>query len=176
MCLKIQPAKLPKSAFELGFAHRKLGVKAPNETPLGTVIAAPPAEERELFCRNGLKWFAKIPAKNIRATLKEIEKQRAVLRSAGSDPARASNRSARAGPETGAPLRRTGFGRAHGGAIVPIHAVAAGGGGGKSCGGKTTGANRHPRIARNWRRISTRSGRCATRPRRSIARRFCAGG
>ena len=40
-------------------------------------------EERELFCRNGLKWFRKIPAKNIRATLKEIEKQRAILRAAG---------------------------------------------------------------------------------------------
>ena len=67
------------AAFKLGFAHQKLGVKAMNETPLGTVIAAPNPEERELFCRNGLKWFARIPPKNIRATLKEIEKQRAVL-------------------------------------------------------------------------------------------------
>ncbi len=49
------------AAFKLGFVHQKLGVKAPNETPLGTVIAAPKPEERELFCRNGLKWFAKIP-------------------------------------------------------------------------------------------------------------------
>ena len=72
--------KIAGAAFKLGFAHRKLKAKAPNETPLGTVIAAPPAEERELFCRNGLNWFKKIPAKNIRATLKEIEKQVAVLK------------------------------------------------------------------------------------------------
>jgi hypothetical protein len=75
--------KIAATAFKLGFAHQKLGVKAPNETPLGTVIAAPKPEERELFCRNGLKWFAKIPAQHIRAALREIEKQRAVLRSAG---------------------------------------------------------------------------------------------
>ncbi len=73
--------KIAAAGFKLGLAHRKLGVTAPNETPLGTVIAAPPLKERELFCRNGLKWFAKIPAKKIRAALKEIEKQRAALRS-----------------------------------------------------------------------------------------------
>jgi hypothetical protein len=71
--------RIASAAFKLGFAHKKLGVRAPNETPLGTVIAAPPPEARELFCRNGRKWFAKIPAKNIRATLKEIKKQRAIL-------------------------------------------------------------------------------------------------
>jgi Glycosyl hydrolase family 20, domain 2/Glycosyl hydrolase family 20, catalytic domain len=73
---------IAKAAFQLGFAHRKLKVAAPNETPLGTVIAAPPAEERELFCRNGLKWFAKIPARNVRAALKEIERQRVALKRA----------------------------------------------------------------------------------------------
>ena len=71
--------KLARVAFKLGFVHKKLGVKAPNETPLGTVIAASKPEDRELFCRNGLKWFAKIPAQRIRAALREIEKQRAVL-------------------------------------------------------------------------------------------------
>ena len=71
--------KIAEAGYKLGFAHQKLGVKAPNETPLGTVIAAPKPENRELFCRNGLKWFAKIPAKKIRAALKEIEKQRAKL-------------------------------------------------------------------------------------------------
>jgi hypothetical protein len=74
--------KIAGAAFKLGFAHKKLGVRAPNETPLGTVIAAPKPDQRELFCRNGLKWFAKIPVKNIRATLKEIEKQRGILRQA----------------------------------------------------------------------------------------------
>jgi hexosaminidase len=75
--------KVAGAAFKLGFAHRKLRVRAPNETPLGTVIAAPPAEERELFCRNGLNWFKKIPARNIRAALTEIEGQIAILKSMG---------------------------------------------------------------------------------------------
>ena len=69
-----------KAAFALGRAHRKLEFTTPNETPLGTVIAAPPAEQRELFCRNGLKHHAKISGNNIRAALKEIEKQRALLK------------------------------------------------------------------------------------------------
>ena len=74
--------KVAVAGYKLGFAHLKLGVKAMNETPLGTVIAAPKPEDRELFCRNGLKWFAKITAKKILATLKEIQKQRAGLRRA----------------------------------------------------------------------------------------------
>jgi hypothetical protein len=69
-----------KATFALGRAHRKLKFTAPNETPLGTVIAAPPAEQCELFCRNGLKHYAKISGINIRAALKEIEKQRALLK------------------------------------------------------------------------------------------------
>ena len=71
--------QIARAAMRLGFAHQKLGVVAPNETPLGTVIAAPKPEERELFCRNGLKWFAKIPPKKILSALKEIETQRAML-------------------------------------------------------------------------------------------------
>ncbi len=71
--------RMANAGFKLGLAHEKLGVKAANETPLGTVIAAPPRAERELFCRNGLKWFAKIPGRKIQAALKEIQKQRATL-------------------------------------------------------------------------------------------------
>jgi hexosaminidase len=71
--------RIATAAFNLGIAHRKLGVTAMNETPLGTVIAAPKPDARELFCRNGLKWFAKIPAAKIRATLKAIETQHANL-------------------------------------------------------------------------------------------------
>jgi hypothetical protein len=67
--------KVAKAAFKLGFVHKKLGVKAINETPLGTVIAAPPLEERELFCRNGLKWFAKIRRERVLGTYTEIEDQ-----------------------------------------------------------------------------------------------------
>ena len=74
--------KIAGAGFKLGFAHRKLGVQSPNETPLGTVIAAPKPEDRELFCRNGLKWFARIPARKIKAALSEIQKQRAALRHA----------------------------------------------------------------------------------------------
>jgi hypothetical protein len=75
--------KIAEAAFKLGFVHKKLGVSAPNETPLGTVIAAPLLEQRELFCRNGLKWFSKIPPKKIHAALKEIERQIAVLKALG---------------------------------------------------------------------------------------------
>jgi hexosaminidase len=71
--------QLARAAVQLGLAHQKLGVKAPNETPLGTVLAAPEPETRELFCRNGLKWFAKISAPKIRAALKEIAAQRKIL-------------------------------------------------------------------------------------------------
>ena len=72
--------KIVQAALKLGIIHKGLGINAANETPLGTVIAAPKPEDRELFCRNGLKWFAKIPSANIRATLRVIEKQRTVLR------------------------------------------------------------------------------------------------
>ena len=68
-----------KAAMALGLAHRKLRFSAPNETPLGTVIAASPPEQRELFCHNGLKHFLQISAKNIHAALREIEKQRKAL-------------------------------------------------------------------------------------------------
>jgi hypothetical protein len=77
-------AKIGGAAMRLGFAHQKLGATAINETALGTVIAAPRPEDRELFCRNGLKWFSKIPRKNILAALKEIEKERAEIRDASS--------------------------------------------------------------------------------------------
>jgi hypothetical protein len=80
---EVPTGKIADAAFKLGLAHRKLKVKAPNETPLGTVIAAPPPQQRELFCRNGLKWFKKIPAKNIRAALMEIEKQISILNNLG---------------------------------------------------------------------------------------------
>ena len=71
---------IAKAAMALGLAHRKLRFAEPNLTPLGTVIAAPPPGQHELFCHDGLKHFSKIPEKNIRATLKEIEKQRALLK------------------------------------------------------------------------------------------------
>src|SRR2546426_1132308 len=53
---------------------------SPISAPLGSVIAAPRPETHELFCRDGLKYYARIPGKNIRATLAEIEKQRHILK------------------------------------------------------------------------------------------------
>jgi hexosaminidase len=68
-----------KAAIALGFAHRKFDYLESNITPFGAVIAAPPPETRELFCRTGLKYYARIKPKNIRAALAEVEKQRALL-------------------------------------------------------------------------------------------------
>src|SRR6185312_9082706 len=63
-------------------AHRKLHFNEVNATPLGAVIAAPPPEQRELFCRHGLKYFAQIKAQNIRATSRELGKQIDILKKA----------------------------------------------------------------------------------------------
>lgn len=68
-----------RAALALGLAHRKLKYTTPNATPLGATIAAPRPETYELFCRDGLKYYARIPARNIRAALAEIEKQRHLL-------------------------------------------------------------------------------------------------
>jgi hexosaminidase len=72
--------KTGQAALLLGLAHRKLGFFVPNLTPFGAVIAAPPPGQRELFCRDGLRYYARIPAKKIRAALAEVERQRVVLR------------------------------------------------------------------------------------------------
>jgi hypothetical protein len=68
-----------KAALALGLAHRKFDYLESNITPFGAVIAAPPPEARELFCRSGLKYYARIKTKNIRAALAKVEKQRALL-------------------------------------------------------------------------------------------------
>jgi hexosaminidase len=68
-----------KAAIALGLAHRKFDYLESNVTPFGAVIAAPPPEARELFCRSGLKYYARIKAKNIRTAHAEVEKQRALL-------------------------------------------------------------------------------------------------
>jgi hypothetical protein len=70
---------LARAALALGLAYRKLNFYEPNATPLGTVIAAPPPEGRELFCRNGLKHHERIAEKAVRATMAEVEMQRAVI-------------------------------------------------------------------------------------------------
>ncbi len=152
--------KIAGAGFKLGFAHQKLGVKALNETPLGTVIAAPKPEDRELFCRNGLKWFAKIPAKKIQAALKEIEKQRTILARAkpksvsGKILARELDLAARMAEQS------CRF-------MLWQQAVAA---------GKHQRQNgwRNKAFANfaSWKKILMLIGRCGTRRRRNIARHF----
>lgn len=70
------------TAHALGYAHLKFGYKESNVTPFGAVIAAPQPHTRELFCRSGLKYYARISARKIRAALKEVEAQRGKLRQA----------------------------------------------------------------------------------------------
>lgn len=68
-----------KAALALGFAHEKFNYRESNITPFGAVIAAPPPETRELFCRSGLKYYARIKPANVQAALAEVERQRAIL-------------------------------------------------------------------------------------------------
>ena len=77
--------RVAKAAMALGVAHRKLHFNEINLTPLGAAIAAPPPEARELFCRNGLKYFAHIQARHIKTTARELKKQLAVLEKARRD-------------------------------------------------------------------------------------------
>jgi hexosaminidase len=71
--------RVAKAAMALGLAHRKLHFNEINLTPLGAVIAAPPLEDRELFCRHGLKYFARISTRNIQSATRELKTQLAVL-------------------------------------------------------------------------------------------------
>jgi hypothetical protein len=68
-----------EAALRLGHVHRKFNYFAPNVTPFGTVVAAPPPKLRELVCRDGLKYYARIPTENIRSALEEARKDRQVL-------------------------------------------------------------------------------------------------
>jgi hypothetical protein len=68
-----------KAAHALGLAHRVFNYFAPNVTPFGAVIAAPLPKTRELFCRDGLKYYVRISERNIRAAMEEVEAQRSVL-------------------------------------------------------------------------------------------------
>jgi len=72
--------KIAKAALALGVAHRKFDYLESNITPFGAVIAAPPPESRELFCRSGLKYYARIKIRNILAALDEVKAQLAALR------------------------------------------------------------------------------------------------
>jgi hypothetical protein len=73
-------SSIASAAKALGLAHRKLHFNEANLTPLGAVIAAPLAGTMELFCRNGLKYYARIRPRDIQAALGEIKKQLGVLK------------------------------------------------------------------------------------------------
>lgn len=68
-------ARLATAALALGKAHLNFNYSAPNVTPFGAVIAAPIPATRELMCRDGLKYYARIPKKNIRAAREAVEEQ-----------------------------------------------------------------------------------------------------
>jgi hexosaminidase len=82
--------RLARSALALGRAHRKLGYRTPNGTPLGTALTAPPLAALELFCRGGLGHYRRVPARRLDATIAELNRQRAeIARSRpGSPPGR----------------------------------------------------------------------------------------
>ena len=67
--------QLAGAAMARGLAHRRFGFGEVNSTPFGTTLAAPPAEWREVFCRNGLKNYSRIPGNKVRAALAEVERQ-----------------------------------------------------------------------------------------------------
>ena len=77
--VSLNDQNVAKAAIALGFAHRKFDYLESNITPFGAVIAAPPPETRELFCRSGLKYYARVKTKNILAAMAEVEKQLALL-------------------------------------------------------------------------------------------------
>lgn len=68
-----------RAAFGMGLAHQKFNYYAPNVTPFGAVIAAPIPRTREIPCREGLKYYARIPEQNIRTALEELGRQRMIL-------------------------------------------------------------------------------------------------
>jgi hypothetical protein len=71
-----------RALLNLGVAYRKFGRDDPNATPFGAVIAAPPSEQRELFCRNGLKYYAHLSAAKIRSAAASVARERARLNEA----------------------------------------------------------------------------------------------
>lgn len=71
--------KTGRAAFELGMAHQTLRYHAFNCTPLGEALTAPPPSMGEMWCKDGLKYYARIEPKALEATLQAIEKHRKLL-------------------------------------------------------------------------------------------------
>lgn len=71
-----------QAALRMGLAHRKFAYTEPNATPFGATIAAPPSEHRELFCRNGLKYYARLSPAAIRSAQALVARERLRLNNA----------------------------------------------------------------------------------------------
>jgi hypothetical protein len=71
--------RMAACALGLGLAHRQFDYYAFNITPFGCVIAAPRPEDREIFCREGLRLYARIKPHCIRGALESVEAQRLIL-------------------------------------------------------------------------------------------------
>jgi hypothetical protein len=72
--------EIGRAAYELGLAHQRLRYPAFNCTPLGTALASPPPAHGEIWCKDGLKYYARIRREDLESTLEQIERQRARLR------------------------------------------------------------------------------------------------
>jgi hypothetical protein len=72
--------RIGRAAAHLGLAHRRLKYRAFNCTPLGAALAAPAPAAREIWCKDGLKFYARIDRKRLNAALSEIEEQISALR------------------------------------------------------------------------------------------------
>ncbi len=71
--------RMAAAAMQLGLAHRLFKHSPINVTPFGTVLAAPLPSTRELTCRDGLKYYARIKEANIIRAMEAVEEQRRVL-------------------------------------------------------------------------------------------------
>jgi hypothetical protein len=71
--------RVAKAALALGRAHLKFRYREPNITPFGAVIAAPQPQTRELFCRSGLKLYARISSARIHAAQMAVRRLREQL-------------------------------------------------------------------------------------------------
>ncbi len=69
-----------KALLNLGRAHRHFGYTEPNATPFGATLAAPPRQQRELFCRNGLMYHTRLQPQRIRSAQKAVVRARAQLK------------------------------------------------------------------------------------------------
>jgi len=68
------------AALGMGLAHRKFKYTTFNATPYGATIAAGRRKDLEVYCREGLKYFARVTGKNVSAALEEINFQSANLK------------------------------------------------------------------------------------------------